>query len=199
MTEQTETSEEQQGRFQRLFPHKRMEYWAHVAHIVNAVAVTATLLYVGLEMHHNSVTAERLNRDATFQQNLQIQLAIGEHRDIAEMLIKGEGDAAALDAADQLRFDRILTATMRGYQQIWEREQLGSFPEGNFFNEVAPGFRPHLNTPGGRAWWQNRKLAYPAGFVRDVERALADVARTKAPQVRSATDGERIGAGGSIP
>ena len=199
MTEQSETSEKHQGRFQRLFPHKRMEYWAHVAHIVNAVAVTATLLFIGLEMRHSSEMAERLNRDETFQQNLQIQLAIGEHRDIAEMLIKGEADAAALDAADQLRFDRMLTAMMRGYQQIWEREQLGSFPGGYFFLEVAPGFTPHLTTPGGRAWWQHRKLAYPAGFVRDVEKALADVPRTIAPLVRSATDSQRIGAGGSSP
>ena len=199
MTEQTETSEKQQGRFQRLFPHKRMEYWAHFAHIVNAVAVTGTLLYVGLEMHHNSVMAERLNRDATFQQSLQIQLAIGEHRDIAEMLIKGESDAAALDAADQLRFDRMLTAIMRDYQQIWERERLGSFPAGNFFREVGPGFTPHLNTPGGRAWWQHRKLAFPAGFVRDVDKALADVPHAIAPQVRSPTDSQRTGAGGSSP
>ena len=188
MTEQTETSEKQQGGFQRLFPHKRMEYWAHFAHIVNAVAVTATLLYVGLEMHDNSVMAERRDHDATFQQSLQIQLAIGEHRDIAEMLIKGEGDPAALDAADQLRFDRMLTAIMRDYQQIWEREQLGSFSAGNFFREVAPGFTPQLATPGGRAWWQHRKLAFPAGFARDVEKALADVPRAISPPVRSPTD-----------
>ncbi len=174
MNEQTESHEDRQSGFQRLFPHKRMEYWAHVAHIVNAVAVSGTLLYVGLELHHNSVMAERMSHDASFQQAVQIQLAIGEHREVAEMLIRGEGDAAALDAPDQFRFDRMLTAMMRGYQQIWEREQLGTFPAGNFAREVAPGFTSHLGTPGGSEWWQRRKPAFPVGFVRDVDKAVVD-------------------------
>lgn len=179
MNERTETNEQQQGGSQRFLSHKRMEYLAHVAHIVNAVAVSATLLYVGLELHHNSVAAERNNRDATFQQAVQIQLAIGEHREVAEMLIKGEGDPASLDAPDQFRFDRMLTAMMRGYQQMWEREQLGSFPAGNFAREVAPGFTPHLATLGGNAWWQRRKSAFPAEFVRAVDKAIVDARITR--------------------
>src|SRR4051812_8218494 len=99
-----------------------MEYWAHVAHIVNALAVASTLVFVGVELHDNTAMAERANSDASIAQMSAMRLAIVEHRDVAELLVNGEKNDPALDAVDQVRFDLLLTTVTRMNWGIWTRE-----------------------------------------------------------------------------
>ena len=147
---------------------------SYLAQIVASVGVIASLIFVGLQIKHNTGALQRNEHNSTMAQWTVIRQAIAGNRDIAELMTTGLSGERALDAADQLRLEQMLAENLWASFHIWERTQRGIFPKGTFEATAGPLLCSILERPRGGTWWRNAKhTGFIPGFVVDVDAVLA--------------------------
>ena len=150
------------------------EQLSYLAQIVASVGVIASLIFVGLQIKHNTGALQRNEHNSTMAQWTVIRQAIVGNRDIAELMTAGLSGERALDAADQLRLEQMLAENLWASFHIWERTQRGIFPKGTFELTAGPHLRGLLRTVRGEAWWRSAKhTGFIPAFVLDVDAVLA--------------------------
>jgi len=151
-----------------------LEQIFYVSQIIAALAVTLSLVFVGLQVRQNTAALYRNEHNSTMAQWTVIRMAIVENRDVAELMTAGLQGKKELDAADQLRLEQFLYEHTWACFHVWDRTQHGVFPKGTFESTQEALLKPLLTSKRGSAWWKKAKLVsfYP-GYVADVEALLA--------------------------
>src|SRR5258707_11934964 len=138
------------------------EQVAYLAQIVASIGVIVSLVFVGLQIRHNTAALQRNEHNSTMAQWTVIRQAIATNRDIAELMTAGLHGERALDAADQLRLEQMLQEYAWASFHIWDRTQRGVFPKGTFESTAGPVLCDLLRTPRGGTC---RGSAKGSGFV----------------------------------
>src|SRR5437773_10397448 len=133
------------------------EQISYLAQIVASVGVVVSLIFVGLQIRHNTGALQRNEHNATMAQWTVIRMAIAKDRDIAELMTAGLHGERSLDAADQLRLEQMLAEYAWASFHIWDRTQRGVFPKGTFELTAGPLLCSLLRTTRGDAWWRSAK------------------------------------------
>jgi hypothetical protein len=150
------------------------EQLSYLAQIVASVGVIVSLIFVGLQIKHNTGALQRNEHNSTMAQWTVIRQAIARNRDIAELMTAGLSGERALDAADQLRLEQMLQEYAWASFHIWDRTQRGVFPKGTFEATAGAFLCGLLTTPRGGTWWRSAKhTGFIPGFVLDVDAVLA--------------------------
>ena len=150
------------------------EQLSYLAQIVASVGVIVSLIFVGLQIKHNTGALQRNEHNSTMAQWTVIRQAIAGNRDIAELMTAGLSGERALDAADQLRLEQMLSENAWAAFHIWDRTQRGVFPKGAFEATAGALLCGLLRTMRGEAWWRSAKhTGLIPGFVLDVDAVLA--------------------------
>src|SRR2546423_10514976 len=151
------------------------EQLSYLAQIVASIGVIVSLIFVGLQIKHNTGALERNEHNSTMAQWTVIRMAIAKNRDIAELMTAGLHEERGIDAADQLRLEQMLAENLWASFHIWERTQRGIFPKGTFELTTGAHLSSLLGTVRGEAWWRSAKhTAFIPGFVADVDAVLAN-------------------------
>ena len=146
---------------------------ADLAQIVASIGVIVSLIFVGLQIRHNTGALQRNEHNATMAQWTVIRMAIAKDRDIAELMTAGLHGERSLDAADQLRLEQMLAEHAWASFHIWDRTQRGVFPKGTFEATAGVMMCDLLRTQRGEAWWRSAKhVGFIPGFVADVDALL---------------------------
>ena len=149
---------------------------ADLAQIVASIGVIVSLIFVGLQIRHNTGALQRNEHNATMAQWTVIRMAIAKDRDIAELMTAGLHGERSLDAADQLRLEQMLAEYAWASFHIWDRTQRGVFPKGTFEATAGVMMCDLLRTQRGEAWWRSAKyVGFIPGFVADVDALLQTV------------------------
>ncbi|HLW35278.1 MAG TPA: hypothetical protein VKS98_06430 [Chthoniobacterales bacterium] len=152
-----------------------LQQLSDLAQIIAAVGVVASLLFVGLQIRHNTAALQRNEHNSTMAQWTVIRQAIATNRDIAELMSTGLHGQSALDAADQLRLEQMLQEYAWASFHIWDRTQRGVFPKGTFEATAGVALCDLLRTPRGGAWWASAKnKGFIPAFVTDVDAVLTN-------------------------
>src|SRR6266480_4853598 len=125
------------------------EQISYLAQIVASVGVIVSLIFVALQIKHNTGALQRNEHNSTMAQWTVIRMAIAKNPDIAELMTAGLHGERALDAADQLRLEQMLQEHAWAAFHIWERTQRGIFPKGTFEATAGSLLGTLLRTPGG--------------------------------------------------
>ena len=151
-----------------------LEQLSLLAQILGAIGVVVSLLFVGLQIRHNTNALVRNEHNSTMAQWTVIRQAIATSRDVAELMTAGLQGERELDAADQLRLEQMLQEYAWASFHIWERTQRGVFPPGTFEWSCGTLLGRMLATPVGMRWWQGAKgTGFVPAYVRDVDAMLA--------------------------
>jgi hypothetical protein len=150
------------------------EQLSYLAQIVASIGVIVSLIFVGLQIKHNTGALQRNEHNSTMAQWTVIRQAIAQNRDIAELMTTGLSGERALDAADQLRLEQVLSENAWAAFHIWDRTQRGVFPKGTFEATAGAYLCGLLRPARGEAWWRSAKhTGFIPGFVLDVDAVLA--------------------------
>ena len=150
------------------------EQISYFAQIVASVGVIVSLIFVGLQIRQNTGALQRNEHNSTMAQWTVIRQAIAGNRDIAELMTAGLSGERALDAADQLRLEQMLSENAWAAFHIWDRTLRGVFPKGAFEATAGALLCGLLRTMRGEAWWRSAKhTGFIPGFVLDVDAVLA--------------------------
>ncbi len=139
--------------------------------VVGAIAVVASLIYVGLQLRLNTSQLQREESNATQAQWQAIRLTLAGDRDVAQLWVAGL-NGGTLDAIDRLRFESLLSEHTWATFHIWDRTVTGVFEASNFERGAGPSLARWLCSPGGAPWWTKTKVQYAPGFVHAVEAAM---------------------------
>ena len=151
-----------------------LEQLSYLAQIVASVGVISSLIFVGLQIKHNTGALQRNEHNSTMAQWTVLRQAIAGNRDIAELMTAGLNGERDLDAADQLRLEQMLQEYAWASFHIWDRTQRGVFPKGTFEATCGPLLCDVLRTTRGGTWWRSAKhTGFIPGFVLDVDAVLA--------------------------
>ena len=151
-----------------------LEQLSYLAQIAGSVGVIVSLIFVGVQVKHNTSALERNEHNSTMAQWTVIRMAITENRDIAELMTAGLRGERELDAADQLRLEQFLSENAWAAFHIWDRTQRGVFPAGTFEQTGGALLCGLLKkTARGQAWWNSCNGAgFIPGFVASVDAML---------------------------
>src|SRR5437763_15304877 len=150
-----------------------LEQLSYLAQIIASVGVIASLIFVGLQIKHNTDALQRDEHNSTMAQWTVLRQAIAGNRDIAELMTAGLNGERDLDAADQLRLEQMLQEYAWASFHIWDRTQRGVFPKGTFEATAGVFLCGLLRTARGGAWWASAKnKGFIPAFVADVDALL---------------------------
>src|SRR5436853_2959617 len=150
------------------------EQLSYLAQIVASIGVVVSLIFLASQIRHNTDALQRNEHNSTMEQWTVLRQAIAQNREIAVLMTAGLSGERALDAADQLRLEQMLQEYAWASFQIWDRTQLGVFPNGTFEATAGAFLCCLLTTPRGGSWWQNAKhTGFIPAFVSVVDTVLA--------------------------
>ncbi len=143
----------------------------NIGEFVASIAVLLTLVFLTLETRRNTAAVRRANARHTAIQQAN---ALGELLDgeVAEIFLKGQKSLEALSELERYRFDVVFTIWLQSVEQAYQDHREGFFSPDSLvaYENAIPGF---LTTPGGAAWWKERRVWFARSFREDVERLCA--------------------------
>src|SRR3982074_3415139 len=108
------------------------EQLSSLAQMCASVGVIVSLIFVGLQIKHNTGALQRNEHNSTMAQWTVIRMAIAKNRHIAELITARLHGESAMDAADQLRLEQMLAEYAWASFHIRDRTQRGVFSKGTF-------------------------------------------------------------------
>lgn len=150
---------------------------------IGAVAVVASLIFVGRQIKDNTKALQRHEHNNTMAQWTVVRMAIVNSREVAELMTAGLHGERQLNAAEQLRLEQFLQEQTWACFHIWDRTQRGIFPQGTFELTGGAYLRGVLMTVGGGTWWRSaRHVGFVPAFVAYVDALLAKSAEPATSQ-----------------
>ncbi len=135
---------------------------------IASIAVIVTLTFLVLELRRNTSATRRANiRQSTDGNSRALNALLDEG--VAEIFIRGLKSLDDLSEVERYRFDNSFYQWLNCCEQIFIDHRSGMFDDDQLvsFANSIPGY---INTPGGRVWWEERKIWFSHAFRADVAR-----------------------------
>lgn len=143
-----------------------------IGEIVGALAVFATLLYLAIQLRHNTQAL----RSSTFQDisastaiNMQM---IATTPGMSELIVKAQAGLDALNEEEQIRFGAMILSSFRRLEAVYIHQALGAIEP-----KYSEGFKTSslsaLAHRGISEWWDTAQDAFTEEFVLWVNSEIA--------------------------
>jgi hypothetical protein len=133
----------------------------YIGELVAAVAVVASLLFVGLQVRQNTAATFSQTHQWVLQDETKAQELLIIHPEVASMIVKGEANPDQLSEMEWTRFSHY---AFRRFG-IWEATHLnhdGGLMTKDMLDVWNIYFSARLNKPGYQAYWrENRTIFFP--------------------------------------
>ena len=142
-----------------------------IGEFIASIAVLITLMVLVVETRNNTRILIRANARATYDQEGDA-LRAAMDGEIAEIYIRGHNEGLnSLTPVERYRFDLTLVTWLHAVESAYDDHRDGYYPADKLepFENAVAGF---LTTPGGSAWWMERRYWFGPGFRHEVERIL---------------------------
>lgn len=148
-----------------------------VVQIVAGLAVTASLIFVGLQIHQATRTARAQIHQNITSGWLAVCPMVADHASVfAEGLKASDEDFAALSEADKLTFLGIIFGFFKHYENMYFQYRCGHLTAATWEAWSTHMFL-YFRQPGVQVWWSMRKNSFAPefrAFLEASERALSE-------------------------
>ena len=143
------------------------------AELLAATGVIITLGYLSVQMRHNTVAVRRSNARQTTSDNNATLRSLAENEDLSALIVRGFSSLEDLDLVERYRFDTALVQWLLNVEQTFADHKDGILPDSTLvmYKNAVPGY---LNTPGGSAWWDDRRVWFSEEFRETVDSIMAN-------------------------
>ncbi|GJL91980.1 DUF6082 family protein [Hyphococcus sp.] len=147
------------------------------ADVIQAVAVVATLIFVGFQVRHNSLIA-RMTAAQTSAQLLTENLGrVIDHPHLADLLTRPDEEYHQLSPGDRLRISNFLAASFRHIEVLHAHRRYEIYEE-ELWQGAASRMRVMLENPLIRDWWTNNKPHYAKSFQEHMRAEIETVLKS---------------------
>ena len=144
---------------------------ASLGSLVSSIAVLLTLVFLLIQTRQNTVALSRAEAIAAQTAASPWRMAIVNDKDVARVIKAGYEDGD-LDQIDEIRYQTALNEIIWFSALIWQREQIGLFPPGDW-ERTGRAMLPLLVARRGAVWWDQNKASFPPGFSEDLDKIIA--------------------------
>ncbi len=144
-----------------------------IADAVGAIAVVVTLIYLALQIRHNTRASKASAVSASNVSLRENRRAVLASAELTKLFVSGNTDPPSLSEIERHRYAlmmlNVADAMLDNYTQTLETD---FSPETWRTQGVSAVFRT-LGTKGGRWFWENYSGSYPAAFRYEIDRVLS--------------------------
>jgi hypothetical protein len=147
--------------------------WSAVVQITTAVAVVAAVVYLAVQLRHNTLalrSAVYQNASSPHSNYLGI---LAQDNDLARVFRTGAGDYHALRSEDQLQFWALGQMILNEFESGHFLQREGALPAASAERSLRM-LRWWLSHPGFVQFWDAEKHSLSEGFVRFVETSVLE-------------------------
>ncbi len=139
-----------------------------VAEVVAAIGVLASLVYLAIQIRHNSSTVDASTEDGVVSGFNEINLIIGADANISRIFTTGLAKPVELTNEEAIQFSFLFSSYINQYSRLYILFQKGSFTEARW-GTYAAELAYLVSTPGGKDWKDgNPNFDYLWEAVKDV-------------------------------
>jgi hypothetical protein len=153
--------------------------WAAIEAIsdtVSAVAVVVTLIYLAIQIRHNTKAVKSENVHRVTDSFNQINTLIASDEKLADLWQKGVADYETLSDTEKSRFGFIQLSAFRIYDSLYYQVQRATGDEQLWSAELNT-MRWVFAYPGMRAWWLQQRFGFSPGFKAYIDNIVAEMAQ----------------------
>lgn len=121
------------------------------AEVVGAIGVLASLLYLGIQIRHNSSSVDSSTEDGVVSGFNEINLIIAADPVLASLFTKGLENPSELSDEEATQFSFLFSSYINQYGRLCILYLKGSFPEDRW-ETYARELAYLISTPGGAEW-----------------------------------------------
>ena len=148
------------------------ETLGNIGDFVGGIAVIVTLAYLAVQMRLNTRAIQHSNTRQTAAAQSGALRVIFENEDTASLMFKGFQSLSELSDVERYRFDMGLITWLQAVEQAFADHREGTFPY-EYLLPYIDALGGWLSTPGGSAWWNERKIWSTASFRKEVDTILS--------------------------
>jgi hypothetical protein len=152
-----------------------LEEWSLVAEILGAVAVVASLCFVGAQIRSQTREARQNAMDLITSQRVNHLRALSDDSEMTAILWRGFAKQAPLPKVEFARFTMFLYVFFLEFERAYMKFDAGMLDRETWAS-WEDGFRWWLRQPGVRSWWKMDHPGYSPRFTAYVNRRLEQVA-----------------------
>jgi hypothetical protein len=135
----------------------------------SAIALTATLVYIVLQIHHLRQQTILASFQHTYDAINQFDASIAQSEEVAALVVRGRASMAELSASERLRFEHIF-GRLLNIVESWHFQILETAPSGRYRDDqlrnIANFVRTRCDHPGVLEFWKNYQQCYDAATHR---------------------------------
>jgi hypothetical protein len=139
-----------------------------IGEIVGAIATVATLLYLAVQIRHNTRESQAASRNSVSQTFINLLHHISGDSEVARIARRGFIQPDSLDDDETLRFDCIVMAIFQNLEDAfaqWQRDVLTNAD----WEKWVVLLKQYMAQPGVRQYWSRGSTAFNPAFRRYVE------------------------------
>lgn len=144
---------------------------SQLAQAINSIAVVASLVFVGLQLHRNTLTTHAASHHAIIEALNRINLLWAQDKDLVRIFLAGVEDRRALTQEERWRFDSVLRAYLHVYETMYTEAALGAVDDGIVMAEDA-GIKFVFGSAEVRDWWTENPFRLSGEFRNHIERLV---------------------------
>ena len=141
---------------------------AQIAEIVAAVAVVASLIYVGKEVQSNTSAVRGAAMQAIATTDADALMTVAADSDLSEIIRLGQQDPSQLTPADAFRYGLFMRQFWLSFQNIYQQSELGLI-DSSVWQSYVSVICGMWSQPGPRDTWSDHIDVLETSFVSVVE------------------------------
>jgi hypothetical protein len=148
----------------------KLSDWANIAEIVSAIAIVCSLLYVGYELHLNTIETRTANLQAMAAQSQAFNLAVATNPDLTEIL---GTPLEELTSSQVTQVRRFLATALRGAETSFILYSKGMLDE-RYWRGKAKEILVFLEDEDWQEQWRMGRDLFDPDFAEWLDKAIAD-------------------------
>ena len=135
---------------------------------IGSIAVLVTLIYVALQIRHNTHATRAASHHAITDALNQLNLSLANNPELAQLWLTGMNDRSSLSGVQLEQFDALIRTYMHVCDTMYYQAQVGAGDDGLWQAEQRY-LGAILTSQGGGQWLRENSLSISAGFGSAIE------------------------------
>jgi len=136
--------------------------------LVGAIAVVATLIYLAIQINHNTRAVKASVLEATGSRSMDLAKFVANDPELSRIVITAMATSTELEEIDSFRLQLIFTAAMRSYE-ITVAHGSTDFLDSTHYSGLRNNMTGWVTSSYFADWWENAQTNFSAELRAQVK------------------------------
>ena len=142
----------------------KLSEWASIAEITASFAVILSLVYVGIELRHNTQALQHDSYQNVLDRMSNEQAILAANEDLLQIVMRAEESPESLSSIEWRRFRHLVLPSFGTWEYIYLANQDGAVSDLQW-RAFEPYFLELICSPGYHKLWGELQYAFSTEFI----------------------------------